>query len=165
MRRIVSNTGPLLHLSEIGALGLLELAGPVSIPPAVAAELSRLMPGWSSARPSWISITTPEAASISQFDGWLGGGIIHVGEAHALALARQMNADWFLTDDTAARLLSRTLGLEAHGSLGVVLWAAAAGHLDETRTYALLDLLAASSLWISRRVLLDARAVIAKIFS
>ena len=44
-------------------------------------------------------------------------------------LVRQLKADWFVTDDTAARVLATTLGIEVHGSLGILLWAAAA-HLD-----------------------------------
>jgi predicted nucleic acid-binding protein len=35
-----------------------------------------------------------------------------------------MRPDWFLTDDAAARLMAESLGLEAHGSLEVELWAA-----------------------------------------
>ncbi len=40
MKTIVSNTGPLLHLREIGLLDLLEKAGRVIIPKAIDVELS-----------------------------------------------------------------------------------------------------------------------------
>ena len=41
MRVVVCDTGPLLHLSEIGRLDLLRMTGTVIIPPAVADELDR----------------------------------------------------------------------------------------------------------------------------
>ena len=39
MKRIVSDTGPLVHLFEANLLSLLEVAGEVLIPPGVATEL------------------------------------------------------------------------------------------------------------------------------
>jgi hypothetical protein len=95
---------------------------------------------------------------------WLQAGIIHHGESAALALAGQMSAEWFLTDDTAARLVGRTMGLEVHGSLGVVLWAAAVGHLNHNDAAEHLDKLATSSLWISPRILAEARSVLEQLF-
>jgi predicted nucleic acid-binding protein len=56
--------------------------------------------------------------------------------------------------------MGEALGLEVHGSLGVVLWAAGAGHLGEKEAHAALDGLASSSLWVSERVLQEARAAL-----
>ena len=41
MRRIVSNTGPILHLGKAQALALLERAGDVLVPRAVDLEMSQ----------------------------------------------------------------------------------------------------------------------------
>lgn len=76
-----------------------------------------------------------------------------------------MNAQWLLTDDSAARLFAQSLGIEVHGSLGVVLWAAAVGHLDLANAEATLDRLAQSSLWISARVLAEAKTALNQLFS
>jgi hypothetical protein len=46
--------------------------------------------------------------------------------------------------------------MEVHGSLGIVLWAAASGHTGRDEAALMLDRLAASSLWISSRVLAEA---------
>ncbi|MBI4579605.1 MAG: DUF3368 domain-containing protein [Planctomycetes bacterium] len=163
MRRIVSNTGPILHLAEIKALDLLRQAGEVHIPRAVDLELDRNTSEWPAGRPTWLTIHPPQVAS-PEVGAWLRADVLHIGEAEALSLALWMKADWFLTDDAAARLLARTLGLEIHGSLGVVLWAAATGvvHLDQAQD--LLDRLARSSLWMSPRVLREARAALASLF-
>jgi hypothetical protein len=61
-------------------------------------------------------------------------GVIHTGEAEALVLARRKKADWFLTDDSTTRLFVSLLGMEVHGSLGVVLWNAAHRHLSRAET-------------------------------
>lgn len=87
------------------------------------------------------------------------------GEAEAIALARQVQADWFLTDDAAARLFARALGLEVHGSLGIVLWAAAVGHLNRTAAETALNHLARSSLWVSAKVLAEARSALDQLLS
>jgi predicted nucleic acid-binding protein len=89
---------------------------------------------------------------------------LEAGEAEAIALARQLSAAWFLTDDAAARVFAAALGLEVHGSLGVVLWAAARKHLSHEEAAAALDRLAHSSLWISAQVLAEARAALERLF-
>jgi predicted nucleic acid-binding protein len=75
-----------------------------------------------------------------------------------------MNADWLLTDDSAARLFAQALGLEVHGSLGIVLWSAATGHLDRPDAEATLDRLAHSSLWVSPRVLAEAKTALDQLY-
>ena len=164
MRQIVSNTGPVLHLLEIGSLGLLQFAGEVRIPYAVDRELNGLMPDWPTQRPVWLNRAEVAPAGLQQTQSWLDAGAIHAGEAAALALARQVNAAWFLTDDTAARLIARTIGLEVHGSLGLVLWAAATRHLDRDQAARRLENLASSSLWVSPRILTEARAALSQLY-
>lgn len=95
---------------------------------------------------------------------WRQAGLLDPGEAEAVALARQINAQWLLTDDAAARLFGQSLSLEVHGSLGVVLWAAAAGRLNRADAEAALDRLAQSSLWISAKVLAEAKAALEQLF-
>jgi predicted nucleic acid-binding protein len=56
------------------------------------------------------------------------------------------------------------LGLEVHGSLGVILWAAAVGHIDRPIAEQALTQLAASSLWLSSRILGEAWAALVEIY-
>jgi predicted nucleic acid-binding protein len=79
----------------------------------------------------WLKVSWPLEAGLrvialdpafeGEADEWHRSGLIERGEAHAIALARQIQADVFLTDDAAARLFAASLGLHARGSLGVVL--------------------------------------------
>ncbi len=163
MRIIVSNTGPLLHLSEAQSLDLLRLAGQIHIPLSVALEAKRYLPAWRVVQPVWITITELVEPNLSEAQSWQQSGLLDSGEAEALALARQLNAGWFLTDDTAARVMATSLGIEAHGSLGLVLWAAAR-HLKREQAEQTLEALAASSLWISASVLVEAKAALKRIF-
>jgi predicted nucleic acid-binding protein len=164
LTRIVCDTGPLLHLREAGSLDLLQPAGQVAIPPAVDSELSALEVNWSQERPEWIEVFPLDDSHRDQASGWMRAGLLDPGEAEALALARQLRADWLLTDDTAARLLALQQGLEVHGSLGVILWAAATGHLDRLSAERTLEALAHSSLWLSARVLEEARSALRHLF-
>jgi len=162
MREVVSNTGPILHLGEAKLLKLLEQTGNVHIPQRVETELIALDQAWQ--RPIWVIMHTLARPFAAEALAWQQAGLLDPGEAEALALARQLKADWFLTDDTAARLLAQNLGLEVHGSLGVVLWAAAIGHLDRPATETSLDQLTKTSLWLSSRVLTEANRALDRLF-
>jgi predicted nucleic acid-binding protein len=158
---IVTNTGPLLHLHEARCLDLLNLAGDVHAPLMVVIELKTLL---EVTMPSWIKVYPLENSFQKLAASWTQAGILDSGEAEALCLAQQLNADWFLTDDAAARLLAQTLGIEVHGSLGVILWAAAVGYLEYAKAQESLDGLIHSSLWMSPGIIVHARKALEKIF-
>ncbi len=161
---LVCDSGPILHLFEAGALDLLATAERIAIPPMVDRELSRLIRNWTATRPGWLRTEELAPAPAEQATQWQNAGILHEGEAQALALALQRKADWFLTDDAAARVLANSLKVETHGSLGVVLWSAGQGHLDQPAATAKLEALFQSSLWISMRVRTEARNALAQMY-
>jgi predicted nucleic acid-binding protein len=146
-----------LHLREAGALDILAKTGEALIPPTVNTELAARILDWPSTRPRWLQIGRLTAedfrqARLSQAIGELGAG-----EAEAIALARSARADWLLTDDAGARIVASLFGLEVHGSLGVVLWGGASGHLPRAEAFAALEGLARSSLWVSPRIVDEAK--------
>ena len=128
-RIIVCDTGPLLHLSEAGAAHLLSLAGNVLIPPRVATEFEANAQGWNP--PQWVQVVALEKSGQRKAEAWMRTEHIHSGEAEAIGLALQEHADWLLTDDAKARQFGESLGLEVHGSIAVLLWSIAAGHMVE----------------------------------
>jgi predicted nucleic acid-binding protein len=164
LTRAVSNTGPLLHLLEANALQALEICESILIPPAVNEELTRLLPGISVEEHFRVQIEHLEDRLSTEALKWQQAGLLHLGEAQAIALTRQVGADWFLTDDSAARWVAMQQGIEAHGSLGVVIGAAALGHLDQAAAMRLLKNLESSSLWISPRIMDEAIAAIDVLF-
>ena len=56
MRRIVCDTGPLLHLSEVQALNLLSLAEEMHVPKGVEAKVAYHAPTWHN--PTWLVVDT-----------------------------------------------------------------------------------------------------------
>ena len=159
---IVSNTGPLLHLYEADSLDLLHILGEVSIPPMVLGEFSRLVPNFY--LPKWIIVHQLNGHFQKLSSSWNQAGILDPGEAEAISLAQQLNSDWFLTDDAAARLLGSSLGIEVHGSLGVILWATVSGRLDYAEAQTRVDNLFHSSLWVSPKVMHETRRALEVIF-
>jgi predicted nucleic acid-binding protein len=163
-RIIVCDTGPLIHLSEAQAIHLLNEVGDILIPPAVATELKRTLSKWK--LPDWIQIQPLDVQSNAQAKTWIQKKLVDPGEAEAIGLALQKHSDWLLTDDARARQFAEGLGLEAHGSLGMLLWATASGHVESReQAYHLLNGLKRSSLWISERVLDEAAKAIDQLIS
>jgi len=163
MKRMVADTGPLLHLREAGALDLLPLIGSIHVPTAVVRELR----SWNllqTEMPRWFQIENLMGDAVVRAHLWQQGNLLHVGEAEALSLAVEFKPEWFLTDDAAARLMANSLGLESRGSLGVILWAAANKLIDRKSAESFLDGLENSSLWLSPRVRIEARSALAKLF-
>jgi predicted nucleic acid-binding protein len=104
-------------------------------------------------------------ATRQKSEKWVRAKKLDVGEAEAIGLALQEQAEWFLTDDAKARQFAESLGLEVHGSIAILLWSVATGLIQEkTVAIQLLENLANSSLWISDRVIQEAQAAIDSLF-
>ena len=162
--QIVCDTGPILHLIEINALDLLDVAGGVCIPPVVERELLSLIPDWPNRKPEWITIVDLDEEHLADVSIWQTSGLLHAGEAESIALARQVHSIWYLTDDTASRVFGISQGLEVHGTLGVVLWAAANRHIDRPHAETLLRRLRESTLWISVKVFAEAWSALDRLY-
>ncbi len=164
MKRIVCDTGPLLHLREAGLLDLLSKIGKVFIPRMVDMELAEINDSWKGQKPPWIFVETLSPTESSQAEVIHSSGLLHQGESEAVILAQRLKVDWLLTDDAAARVFASTVGLEAHGSLGLVLWTAAVGYLRYAEAKSAIDRLARSSLWISQATLEKAYKALDEIY-
>ncbi len=166
MKLLIADTGPVLHLHEAGALHLLPLLGEIHVTPMVLAELRRLAPTiFDPEPPAWLTVVEPSSAASARAAQWVAGGLLDEGEAEALAHALEAMPDLFVTDDTAARLMAESLRVPVRGSLGVVLYCAATGRVDEPTAKAHLTALSnRSTLWLSARVRQAAAEALAKIF-
>ena len=164
MRVVVCDTGPILHLSEADALGLLANTGEVMGPSAVERELTARISDWSVRRPTWLRVELVHDMPAWQLEQLTALAGLGAGEAEAIVLARSRSADWLLTDDAGARVIATVFGMEVHGSVGVVLWAAATRHIDAQQANSVLDRLAKSSLWITPAILAQARRALDTLF-
>jgi predicted nucleic acid-binding protein len=127
---VVADTGPLRYLVLIEAIDLLpKLFGRVLIPEIVSAELNRPstpspVRAWLATTPNWLerrSISPTAETFPTRLDA---------GERAAIELAQAMNAGLLLIDDRAGIAEARARGLEATGTLGVLVRAAQLGLVD-----------------------------------
>lgn len=84
--KLISNTGPLIHLSEARALNLLQLAGELHIPQIVEVEIKNRFPTWQT--PEWMIVDLLTEVHAVQAATWQQAGFLDAGEAEAIALVR-----------------------------------------------------------------------------
>ena len=160
---IISNTTPLINFAEIGRMDVLEaLFGTITIPPAVAAELTAkaaLFPAAAQV-PAQAGIRLMPPADRLLVSGF--AGMVHAGEAECLALAMEHPGSFLLLDDLAARELASSNQLLFTGTLGCLLQARRQGILPAIQPL-LEELRHKARFWISdalaARVLRDAGEV------
>ena len=115
--KAVSDTGPILHLTEINLTIALTIFSSILIPEAVETELNK------NKIPIPKKIKTirlkPEWKDISKAIS--NNNNIDLGESEAIALALQEKASYLLTDDLAARNAAKSFNIEVHGSVGIIL--------------------------------------------
>ena|SRR5271168_2913114 len=134
--RAVSNTSPISSLACIGRPSLLRTQfSETWIPPAVLTELNAHPSSEASAeiqtafREKWMQ---PGALPHSRLFDVLCQ-YLHAGEAEAISLAAERNADIVLIDEREGRQLAIRAGLQVTGTLGVLLRAKLHGEIRDLR--------------------------------
>lgn len=118
---VVCDAGPLIHLDELGCLDLLADFAQILVPDAVWAEVSQHRPDAlqsTDLQVDRVSMPTPQNQGLRVLTQALA---LDAGETAALALMQVHPTAIFLTDDAAARLAAEQLGLQVHGTVGLVL--------------------------------------------
>jgi len=145
--RAVSDTGPIIHLSEISLSKAFDIFSIVAIPEEVGKELKnskvvifkkikilRLSPDFKDK----VKILTNQEN-------------LDLGEAFAIVLAMQEKTDYFLTDDLDARNIAIKYNLEVHGTVGIILRAFREKIIDKkTAVEKVNELYTKSSLFITK---------------
>jgi predicted nucleic acid-binding protein len=133
---VISNTSPILALSAIGRLDLLETQfGEVLIPTAVQAELKTETDfrGAKDIRQAlkdgWLKLQAVENAYLAQA---LAMELDH-GEAEAIALALETRSQVILLDEHDGRIKARAMGLQPIGVLGILLRAKKDGRVPSLK--------------------------------
>lgn len=133
---VVSNTSPILNLAIVGQLELVRRQfGQVQIPPAVLEELKvqEKRPGSEEIRGAialgWIQVHEINSPLLVQ----LLQQTLDKGEAEAIALALELQADLTLLDERDGRKIAKSLGLKVTGILGILLRAKNTGELSSLR--------------------------------
>jgi predicted nucleic acid-binding protein len=128
---VVSDTSPITNLAVIGQLDLLrQLYNHIVIPEAVYSEMvaaGKPVPGAVEVQTlSWIQVqSVKDSQRVYTFQ--TNQNNIDLGEAEAITLALELNADLLLMDERRGRALAQNCGLNVTGLLGVLLQAKGKG--------------------------------------
>ncbi len=146
----VSDTGPFIHLFEIGHLETLRIADTILIPPKVNQELMKGSTLVESGHLERVEVRDlgrrgrDRAAALSRRYR------LGLAEAQAISLSLESGVRLILTDDLDAREAARSLGLDPHGSVGILLRAFRQGMLSqEDAIQAIEGLNSKSSLYLT----------------
>jgi uncharacterized protein len=122
--RVVSNAGPLIHLSWIGQLDLLRhLYDELIVPIRVRVEVLQAdddVHGVSELRAAFESGWVHVHLAGSRKDVEALESILDSGESEAIVLARELQADLLLLDDRRARREAERQGMPMTGTIGIL---------------------------------------------
>jgi predicted nucleic acid-binding protein len=152
---VVSDNSPLQYLILIECIDALPaLYGQVLTTPQVIQELSQAetpdsVRAWVKSLPVWLKVESP--LKVDFLD------TIDVGEASAISLAQERDADLVLIDERAGTDAARRVGIQVVGTLGVLIEAGAEGLVDFEA--ALNQLTTQTSFYASRNLIESARRI------
>lgn len=166
MAGTVSDSSTLIHLAMLGRLGLLrEFFGAVVIPPAVWKEVVEEGHGRAGAnevdqagRSGWLTVVRPNNEALVR----LLKRELDEGEAEAIALALEQQADLVLLDESDARRIASVYGLPHTGIVGLLIRARAEGRIASLREE-LNRLRLDAGFWISEQVYQRALASVGEV--
>jgi len=144
--KLVVNASPLIFLSKVDSLSLLQACfEAILVPPAVVAETRLRLP-------TYIRVTSLSAVGSAFVHGAVGS--LHAGELEVIVLAQESRIGLVALDDLLARRKARQMGLQPIGTVGILLLARQRGVMDAATVRAKIDeLVNAHGLYLSTRVL------------
>jgi predicted nucleic acid-binding protein len=126
----VADTGPLLHLAEIGQLHQLRIFTHLHVPAAVKDELTAQAPGAAEELARLAHCHTLAVSDVARFVTANVLDHLHRGEQESIYLCFQRHVPLLLTDDLAVRKAAARLDLTAVGSLGIIGRSYHLGHIS-----------------------------------
>lgn len=152
----VSDSGPLMHLSELEMLELMKIFSPVAVPPEVKKECKKIR------LPFFIRLIQLKQKSRDFSALLLLQYGIDLGEAESIALVRQDNVPLLFTDDLDARETAKMLGIEVHGTIGILLRAFRNKKISKQETLKKLDGIKSTTLFITSELIEFAKRSVEK---
>jgi predicted nucleic acid-binding protein len=117
----VCDTGPLIHLDELGCLHLLNDFQEILIGPTVRNEVQRNRQNIFTRIKLQIAEGSPKTIANPTLLAMCRAFSLDAGETECLAIMERAPDALFLTDDAAARLVAERLGFKVHGTIGIIL--------------------------------------------
>lgn len=164
MNEVVIDAGPIIHLSQLKLFHLFDLFPQLHTTPEAWREITRFnLPGKQEAESSRkIKITRISKKEKEKVMVAIRNFRLQSADFSLLALCNKLVAHAILTDDLELRRAAEGLGLETHGSLGIILRAYKKKWLSYRETQeALNNLFNLSTLYLSSKLL---NRVLAELF-
>ena len=150
MRKVVSNTTPIISLLKVGKLEILkELYQELFIPYEVYLEIEA-----GKNKEYYTDLTKVEwirVVKIQSEKSLLFFLDLDKGEAEAIVLANEINADLIILDETLGRFHAKHVGLNVTETIGVLLKAKETGIIDKIKPV-LYELLL-KGIWLSEKLI------------
>ena len=116
---VIADAGPLIHLDELDNLEILSDFGEIIVPNTVWNEVEHHRP--QAMQNEEVNLIQKNVINFSpQVNALTPLYTLHLGEQEALHLCLEYRNSLLLTDDTAARLAAKNIGVVAHGTLGIL---------------------------------------------
>lgn len=150
MPKVVSNTTPIISLLKIDKLHILkELYGVIYIPLEVFNEIEA-----GKNKDFYVDVSKFEWIKIQKIKNKKALSYfldLDKGEAEAIVLASEIEADFIILDETLGRFHAKHTGLKVTGTLGILLKAKQLGFISELKS--LLLELRIKGIWLSDRLI------------
>jgi predicted nucleic acid-binding protein len=150
---VVSDSGPLIALSKIKHLDILEkFFGEIIIPEAVwieVVEKGEGRPGAQDVKVSpWIKVNkVKNKIGIEALKHEIG-----IGESEAIILAMELNANIVLIDDKIARGIAESMGLKVAGTLSII-YEAINNKVINENFKEIIQIMRKKNIWISDEII------------
>jgi len=147
---IVSNTTPISNFLHLGRIDILQcMFGQIHIPPAVKQEIKAAF----SDNIKWQKCMNDGSFIIQDVKNpWLSKQLLeklHIGEAEALCICMENNAELCLLDDKDARKTAKQNKIPISGTLGILIQAKKTEQIESVKYY-MDELKTRHHFWISK---------------
>jgi predicted nucleic acid-binding protein len=153
MRKVVSNTTPILSLLKIEKLNLLrDLYGAVYVPYSVFLEIET-----GKDKEFYTNLKTVDWIKIEKIHSTIARDLLFDlddGEAETLVLAQEINADLVIIDEKCGRRYAKQMGIGLTGTIGVLLKAKNNNLINTVAP--LLNELSQKDVWLNRSLIYQA---------
>lgn len=151
MRKVVSNTTPIISLLKVDKLEILkELYGKIYIPFEVFREIEA-----GKDKEYYVNLTKIDWITIERIQNeksLLFFLDLDKGEAEAIVLANEIDADLILLDENLGRFHAKHIGLKVTGTIGILLKAKENGIIETVEP--ILNELLQKGIWLSQKLII-----------
>lgn len=164
-RSIVCDTGPIIHLDELGCLDLLPDFNKILLSLSVVEEIEKH-------RPIALTVKLPFQVSRAQYPAeehltaMCRIFALDRGETDSLIMMESHPDALFLTDDASARMVAERMGFRVHGTIGIIVRAIRQGRKSPAEVLSIIGSIPSrSTLFIKPSLLKEMTARIRKEFN